>query len=157
MATLILVLLWFSAVSAGIMAGVYFTFSTFAMRSFAELGDAAGARAMQSINDVIQRSLFLPLFFASSLSCAALAVLGSLGFGGDDALIMAAGGAVYVIGMFVVTVAFNVPLNNRLDAADADTSEGARVWREYLSRWTPFNHIRTLACTLAMVLFVLCL
>ena len=53
---IILALVWFSAVSAGIMAGVYFTFSTFAMRSFAELGDEAGARAMQSINRVILRS-----------------------------------------------------------------------------------------------------
>jgi len=30
-----------------------------------------------------------------------------------------AGGAVYVIGMFGVTVVGNVPMNDRLDAADA--------------------------------------
>ena len=150
-------LLWFSIISVGIMAGVYFTFSFFAMRAFAELGDEAGARAMQSINRVIVQSAFLPLFFASTLACAALAVLGLMGFGGDTSLLMAAGGGVYVVGMFVVTVAGNVPLNNRLDAADPATPEGAQVWHTYLARWTPLNHVRTVSCTLAMVLLALCL
>ncbi len=77
-------LVWFSLVSAGIMAGVYFTFSVFAMRSFAELGDEAGARAMQSINRVIVRSAFLPLFFFSTLDSGALVALGLLGHAGRD-------------------------------------------------------------------------
>ena len=157
METLITALVWFAAVSAGIMAGVYFTFSTFAMRAFAQLGDEAGARAMQSINRVIVQSAFLPLFFASTLACAALTVLGLMGFGGANSLLMAAGGGVYVVGMFVVTVAGNVPLNNRLDAADLGSEEGAEMWRLYLSNWTPLNHIRTLACTASMVLLALCL
>jgi uncharacterized membrane protein len=112
-------LVWFSLVSAGIMAGVYFTFSVFAMRSFAELGDEAGARAMQSINRVIVRSAFLPLFFFSTLDSGALVALGLLGHAGPDAGAIVAGGAVYVIGMFGVTVVGNVPMNDRLDAADA--------------------------------------
>ncbi|MEM1197632.1 MAG: anthrone oxygenase family protein [Pseudomonadota bacterium] len=150
-------LVWFSAVSAGIMAGVYFTFSTFAMQSFAELGEEAGARAMQSINRVILRSAFLPLFFTSSLACVALFALGLLGFGGENAALMAAGGGVYALGMFGVTVVGNVPLNNRLDAVDPATPEGAEMWRLYLARWMPYNHVRTLACTLAMVLLILSL
>lgn len=148
-------LVWFAALSAGIMAGVYFTFSTFAMRAFAELGDEAGARAMQSINVVIQRSAFLPLFFASTLACAALVALGLMGLAGPQGIWVIAGGAVYVIGMFVVTVIGNVPLNKRLDAVDPASEEGSAMWREYLARWTPLNHVRTLACTVAMALLVM--
>ncbi|MEM7701434.1 MAG: anthrone oxygenase family protein [Pseudomonadota bacterium] len=154
---LITSLLWFAAVSAGIMAGVYFTFSFFAMRAFAELGDEAGARAMQRINVVIQRSAFLPLFFASTLACAALVVLGVMGLAGPQGAWVIAGGAVYVIGMFGVTLVGNVPLNNRLDAVDPASAEGAAMWREYLARWTPLNHVRTLACTVSMVLLALSL
>ena len=150
-------LLWFSIPSVGIMAGVYFTFSFFAMRSFAELGDEAGAGAMQSINDVIQRSLFLPLCFASTLTCAGLLGLGLLGYGGEKSALMALGGGVYVVGMFVVTVVGNVPLNNRLDAIDPQSEEGAQMWRVYLARWTPLNHVRTLACTVSMVPLILAL
>jgi len=147
-------LLWIAAVSAGVMAAVYFTFSGFAMRAFAALGDEAGARAMQSINRVIVQSTFLPLFFLSTLVCAALVVLALMGMAGDARLEVLAGGAIYVLGMFVVTVAGNVPLNNKLDAADPATMDGRAVWTDYLRRWTRLNHVRTLACTLSCVLLV---
>ncbi|MEM7781178.1 MAG: anthrone oxygenase family protein [Pseudomonadota bacterium] len=147
-------LIWFSAISAGIMAGVYFTFSVFAMRSFAELGDEAGARAMQSINRVIQQSAFLPLFFLSTLTSAALVVLGFFGMAGTRPEMAIAGGGVYVVGMFVVTVVGNVPLNNKLDAADPASEEGKAVWADYLARWTRLNHVRTLACTASLALLI---
>ncbi len=60
-------LLWFAAVSVGIMAGIYFAFSFFIMQSLDALERPMGMFAMQAINRVIQKSLFLPLFFASSL------------------------------------------------------------------------------------------
>lgn len=145
-------LVWFSLVSAGIMAGVYFTFSVFAMRAFAELGDEAGARAMQSINRVILKSAFLPLFFLSTVASGVLVVLGLLGHAGPGAGAIVAGGAVYVLGMFGVTAFGNVPMNNRLDAVDAATPEGQAVWHAYLTRWTRLNHVRTVACAVAMVL-----
>lgn len=147
-------LIWFSAISAGIMAGVYFTFSVFAMRSFADLGDEAGARAMQVINRVIQQSAFLPLFFLSTLTCAALVVLGVLGMAGARPEMAIAGGGVYVLGMFVVTALGNVPLNNTLDGADPSSEEGKAVWGDYLTRWTRLNHVRTLACTVSMALLI---
>ena len=150
----IVLLIWFAALSAGIMAGVYFTFSVFVMRSLAALGDEAGARAMQSINRVILKSAFLPLFFASTLACAALVVLGLIEMAGPQAWAVIAGSAVYVIGMFVVTVIRNVPLNNRLDAVDPASAEGKAMWATYLARWTPFNHVRTLACIAAMGLLI---
>ena len=148
-------LLWFACVSAGVMAGIYFTFSVFVMRSLAELGDEAGARAMQSINRVILKSAFLPLFSLSTLASAALVVLALLGLAGPGAGPTLAGGATYVIGMFAVTAFGNVPLNNRLDAADPAAEDGKAVWRDYLTRWTWLNHVRTLACTAAMVLLVM--
>ena len=149
MEPIVVALNWFALISAGIMAGIYFTFSVFAMRSFAELGDEAGARAMQVLNRVIVQTAFLPLFFASTISCAALVVLGLMGHAGTFVI---AGSAAYVLGMFAVTVAGNVPLNNRLDAVDAASEQGRALWRDYLVRWTRFNHVRTVSSTAAMAL-----
>lgn len=150
-------LLWIGLVSAGLMAGIYFTFSVFVMRSLAELGDAPGASAMQSINRVIVQTAFLPIFFVSTLACAILVVLAWLGYGGLPATATIAGGLVYFLGMFGVTVVGNVPLNNRLDAVDPASKEGQAMWREYLARWTRLNHVRTLSCTVALVLFAIAL
>ena len=51
-------LLWFTAISVGIMAGVYFTFSAFVMRSLDAIEAPAGMLAMQSINRIILKSVF---------------------------------------------------------------------------------------------------
>lgn len=154
---LITALLWFSIVACGLLAGLYFTFSAFAMTAFALIGVSAGVAAMNSINRVIQRSLFMPLFVGSSLSSLALAIIGALNWNKPGACATLAGGVIYFVGMFVVTMIFNVPRNNALDASDPASAEGQTLWARYLKEWTGWNHIRTLASTAALILFVIAL
>ncbi|MEP2988197.1 MAG: anthrone oxygenase family protein [Parasphingorhabdus sp.] len=151
---MITILLWFSALSVGIMAGVYFTFSVFVMRSLDALEMPMGMIAMQSINRIIQKSLFLPLFFVSSLACLILMVLGVMRWDEPGAWQMATGGALYVVGMLVVTIAGNVPLNNALEAVNANGADGEAMWRRYMQRWLPWNHVRTVSCTISMGLLI---
>jgi len=73
---------------------------------------------MNAINVDIVRSLFMPLFLGGTLAAAALAVMAILRWGEPGAMVMLAGGVLYVVGMFVVTMVFNVPLNDALAAAD---------------------------------------
>jgi uncharacterized membrane protein len=49
------------------MAGVYFALSDFIMRSLDRLDAANAVEAMNTINEVILRSWFMPLFFGTSL------------------------------------------------------------------------------------------
>lgn len=155
--SLITALLWFSVVACGLLAGLYFAFSAFAMTAFARIEVSAGVAAMNSINHVIQRSLFMPLFVGSSLSSLALAIIGALHLGERGACAALAGGAIYFIGMFVVTMVFNVPRNNALDASDPASAEGRALWARYVKEWTGWNHVRTLASTTALILFVIAL
>ena len=152
--TLLRILLWFAAVGCGVMAGVYFAFSTFIMHSLASVPPAEGARAMQAINRVIVRSAFLPLFFATSATCAAIIVFAALGEGEPRQFAAIVGGAIYVVGMFVSTIALNIPLNNELDRVDVESEQGAAVWARYLKVWTSRNHVRTIASTVASVLLI---
>tara|TARA_A200000159_G_scaffold123691_3_gene118416 strand:- start:12406 stop:12843 length:438 start_codon:yes stop_codon:yes gene_type:complete len=135
-----------AAIVCALMAGIYFAFSVVVMPSLQRLGDEQGARVMQQINRDILRSLFMPLFWASSLLCLVLLVSGL------SALIMFAG-AIYLVGMFGVTALFNVPLNKQLE--QAKDIEIPTTWRHYLSRWQLFNHIRTVSATLSASLFVI--
>ena len=157
MDTITTALLWFATISAGIMAGVYFTFSVFVMRSLDAMTGTTGMAAMQSINRIILKSAFLPLFFLSSLACAALVALELMDRTAAGATAMLAGGAAYVLGMFVVTVIGNVPLNNRLEATNADGAEAREMWALYRRRWTAWNHVRTLACTACAILLTMAL
>lgn len=155
MSQLISVLLWFSAVACGLMAGLYFAFSAFIMQALASIDRTAAVAAMNAINRVIQRSLFMPLFIGSSLSSLALAVIGLIDCCAAGAGLMLAGGLIYVTGMFLVTMLFNVPLNNALDTSDPADEAGAATWQGYLARWTRWNHVRTIASTAALILFIL--
>ena len=149
-------LLWFCALGCGLLAGVYFAFSAFIMAALERAGHA-GVTAMNSVNVVILRSTFMPLFFGTTLACAALTVLGFVDLADARSLYLIVGGIVHVLGMFVVTVLFNVPLNNALMAVTAETRTGTAIWQNYLRRWTRWNHVRTLSCLAASALFVLAL
>lgn len=139
---------WVTAVGCGVMAGVYFTFSGFVMRALSALGHAEGIAAMQSINRVILSSGFMPLFFGTSVASLALAIWGVVRWGQPGSVLLIGGGAIYVVGMFIVTAAFNVPLNNTLDAVAPTAPEASRIWSDYLQHWTLWNHLRTV-CSLA--------
>tara|TARA_R110001599_G_scaffold9041_18_gene44934 strand:- start:2798 stop:3280 length:483 start_codon:yes stop_codon:yes gene_type:complete len=146
--------LWFAAISVGLMAGVYFAFSAFVMQALDAAGRPAGMAAMQSINRIIVRSLFLPLFFASSLACLLLAVFGVMIWGSVGAWQMVIGGVIYLVGMLAVTAFANVPLNNALEAVDAAGAEAEAMWRRYMQRWLPWNHVRTVSCTVSLILMI---
>lgn len=151
--SLITALLWVGAIGCGIMAGVYFTFSAFVMASLGKIAPEAGISAMQSINDVILRSAFMPLFFGTSLLAAGAIAFALMNWDRPEAGYLLAAGAIYVVGMFLCTVIFNVPLNNQLKAVDPGSAQGAEIWGMYLQVWTRWNHLRTVASTGACAFF----
>ena len=112
---------------------------------------------MNSINKVIVKTAFLPLFFLSSIGHLALIIYAFISDNYAAGLLVPAG-VIYIGGMFMVTVLGNVPLNNRLAAASTNggTASGA-LWNGYLLHWGRLNHIRTGSCIAATLLMLLAL
>ncbi len=71
--------------------------------------------------------------------------------------VLAVGGVLYVLGMFVVTMIFNVPLNNALAATALDSVDAAAMWQRYMTEWVPWNHVRSIACTASLACFIMAL
>ncbi len=138
-------LLLFTLVSSGLMAGVYFVFSSFMMKSLALLPDHTAVVCMNCINRVILKSLFMPIFFASTLSSLMLVFL-------TNDLYVRIAGLIYFFGMFACTAVKNVPLNNAL--RDAPKEQLAAMWTTYLTVWTRWNHIRTISCLFCFMLLL---
>jgi uncharacterized membrane protein len=136
-------------VGSGLMAGLYFAFSTAVMPALRRLTPAAGAEAMQQVNRVILNPLFLLVFAGTGLLCLLL-VIGAPFSGRPGAVWIVIGGLLYLVGNIGLTMVVNVPMNNRLDAANPLTDQGAAIWADFLKRWTAWNHVRALACTAAM-------
>ena len=151
---LIPTLLWFSAIGCGLIAGLSFAFSTFIMTALGRIDQASGIAAMNAINVDIVRCVFLPLFLLTTLTCAGLVLAGGLNWTAPGSAAMIVGGLLYIVGMFVVTMVFNVPLNDALAAVGGNGPDAAAVWKRYLSDWTMWNHVRTVTSALATILFV---
>lgn len=132
-----------ACVGSGMMAGLFGAFSTFMMKALATLSQAEGIKAMQAINRLIVRPSFLVVFMGTGVLCLASALLGSEIPGVDSLSIAAA--AIYIIACILSTIAFNVPLNNQLDSVDPESQTGQELWSRYLSDWTRWNHLRSLA------------
>jgi len=147
-------LLWFCAIGCGLLAGLYFAFSAFIMTALGRIDQAHGISAMNAINSTILRSPFMPLFFGTTLASLALAGIALFRWGEPGAAAMLAAGLIYVPGMFLCTMLFNVPLNNTLATVDPARAADASVWARYLNRWTLWNHVRTIASTAACALFI---
>jgi uncharacterized membrane protein len=131
-----------ATLGTGIVAGIFFAFSNFVMKGLEGLPEGQGAAAMRSINVTVLNPLFLALFVGTGLLCLGLAIYSGFRLGDSSARLLFAGGLLYVIGTFGVTTTLNVPLNDAL-AADAG------AWERYLTQWTLWNHVRTVAALLA--------
>lgn len=143
-----LMLCQFSILAYAILSGVFLAFSDFIMRALGAV--PGGAEAMQSINREVFRYLFMALFLGMAPVSVLIAVYGASFLTGPGAVLIALSGVVYLLAAFGVTVAFNVPMNETLaglDAADAGTQD---YWTDvYLPRWTAWNGVRTVACTIS--------
>lgn len=137
-------------VGGGLVTGLLFAFSNFALASLADLEPRAGMYAMQRINLRIINPLFFVLFFGTPLACAAIVAIAWMSpeLAGRSWLV--AGALCYLVGPFGITGARNVPLNNRLEAASLDQAE--TVWPAYRREWQFWNHLRTALGAVAMAL-----
>ncbi|PIG93282.1 anthrone oxygenase family protein [Gloeocapsopsis sp. IPPAS B-1203] len=151
------VLQLFAALGCGLVAGVFFAFSTFVMSALARLPSTQGIIAMQSINITAINPLFMAALFGTSLSCLLLAIFSLSKWHQPGAAYLLIGSLLYLVGTVLVTIVFNVPLNEALATVKPDTIEGANLWASYLTNWTFWNHIRAIAAFLAAAAFTLAL
>ena len=154
MINLLYYLTYASAVGAGLLAGVFFAFSAFVMQSLAKLPVEKGISAMQSINSTILQSSFMLVFMGTTVLSVVLGVASFIKMGRTSAIYVIVGSLLIIFGVFMVTAIFNVPLNDTLAAATSGSSEGAQTWGEYLVRWVPWNHVRTIASIGALISFI---
>jgi uncharacterized membrane protein len=143
-----------AAMGSGLIAGVFFAFSTFIMKALARRPAAEGLAAMQQINIVVINPVFLGAFLGTAALCVITAIGAVVRWGRPGAAYLLTGAVLYLVGTFLVTMFGNVPLNNALARLDPDAADAPQNWANYAGRWTIWNHVRTLAALLAMAAFV---
>ena len=153
----ILVLTLITALGSGLVAGMLFVFSSAVMKALNRLPPAQGIAAMQSINITVINPWFMGAFFGTAAVCVLVVVLSVLRWNEAEAVYLLGGGLVYLIGTILVTMAFNVPRNDALAAVEPSSPNGVRLWASYVTSWTAWNHVRTVAAFVAAVLLTIAL
>jgi len=132
-----------SVFASGVVAGVFLTFSDFVMRSLGKTATAGGIEVMQIINREVFRTVFMVLLLGMSAISVFLIGYAYLNLSGSASTLIIAGGGLYFVGVFMVSLVFNVPMNQRLDGMDYNSEQASTYWsRVYLPRWTFWNYIR---------------
>lgn len=143
------VLKLFAVLGCGLVAGVFFAFSTFVMSALARLHPTQGIAAMQSINITAINPLFMTVLFGTAAACIFLAISSLLKWHQPGAAYLLLGSLLYLFGTIGVTIAFNVPLNDALATVQPDSTDGTKLWSSYLANWTFWNHVRAAAALAA--------
>lgn len=134
----------------GLLAGLFYAFACAVMPGLQAAADRSAVDVMQQIN----RSIENPVFFATYLGAPALAAWAAVSARrrGSPVVLrwVVAGLALYAVG-FIVTRAFNIPLNDRLEAAGDPSRivDVARVRDDFETPWVIWNLVRTAAVTAA--------
>jgi len=150
MSTLALV----SALGCALVAGIFLAFSSFVMAALSRLPAEQGIAAMQAINVTVLNPLFLGLFLGTGLLCLGLVTGSIFRWPAPGGFCLIAAGILYVVGSVLVTMIFNVPLNEILANVAPTSPEGAVFWQRYLADWILWNHVRTFCAALAAVLMM---
>lgn len=132
-----------TALGCGLIAGVFFAFSSFVMPALKRLPPTRGISAMQSINVLAVTPVFMAALFGTAAACLGLIVWAVISWGDRSAALVLAGGVLYLVGVIGVTVVRNVPLNERLARLHAQHADSSGFWSEYVTKWTAWNHVRT--------------
>lgn len=146
-----------AAVTSAVVGGIFYAFSTFVMAGLDRAEPLGAIAAMRGINAEAQANApFLVVFIGSAVLAVGVGVAAALRLSQPGAGYVLAG-AVLALVAFVVTMAFNVPLNDHLDAVNSSALsavDATREWRAYLGPWTAWNHVRSAAPLLGSVLML---
>ena len=143
----------FSAAAGGMM----YVFSTFVMRGLDRIGPVDAITAMRGINaEANSNPVFLLGYFAATILALVVGVIAVIQLQQPGSWWVLVG-AVFAILSAVITMVFNVPLNNHLDTVNPvglSAADAAREWQAYFSPWTAWNHARTVTSFIGAALLL---
>ncbi|RYJ45674.1 Cytochrome c class I [Flavobacterium beibuense] len=148
----------FTLLVTALMAGLFYSYSFSVNPGLAPLDDKSYLLAMQSINRAILNPIFFICFFGS---VALLPLNAYLGYEGNITLkfsFLALAAAFYIIGLFGITILYNVPLNESLGAFKIEGSSAEQLSdmrKAFEGPWNRWHSIRTGAVIISFILLAI--
>ena len=146
-----------TAMTTALITGLFYAYSCSVNPGLHQLPDSAYLAAMQSIN----RAILNPAFFLSFLgTLVLLPICAWLQYSQPTSVrfwLFLLASVLYAFGVFGVTVAGNVPLNDALDTLSLNQAspDELRAYRSAFEQpWNRLHAIRTTTCIVTLLLVV---
>jgi uncharacterized membrane protein len=120
---------------SALVGGFYIAFALVTMPALRLRPPQEAVATMVAINEQAVKPPFMALFFGTAAACGAVAVTGA-----TQPPLRVAGAAAYLAG-WVLTMAINVPRNNRLLTHGPGRPDVE--WNRFQRSWLPANHVRS--------------
>jgi uncharacterized membrane protein len=146
-----------AAISSGLVAGIFYAFSSFVMPALARLPAENGINAMNMISVTVITPSFMLIFIGTGLLCFSLMIGVYFDWRGFDSILLIVSSLIFLVGCIGVTMTFNVPLNDALAVVPPGTQEASGLWSRYLDEWVMWNHVRCGAALASAAMFTLIL
>jgi uncharacterized membrane protein len=139
-----------ATLTTGLMAGLYYAYAVSVMLGLSRTDDRSFLSAMQQINVTILNPWFFVSFFGALVFTALAGVL-YLQPDWRGVLPCIAAALVLYVATLVITIGFNVPLNNELASAGDPNriADLAAVRERFEASWVWWNIVRAVASTAA--------
>ncbi|MEL6416283.1 MAG: anthrone oxygenase family protein [Pseudomonadota bacterium] len=144
----------FLALWSAIIGGVFSAFSEFIMAALRRTAPEAGIEAMQQINQTVIKTQFVAGILLIAFFSVAFAVYAVFAFDGLAQVAVILAPLVYIPSVFLMTLAGNVPMNNKLERLSHTSSEAKAYWREYGRVWTRLNHPRSIGSVITAAVYL---
>ena len=154
-----IVLLFFTLLT-GLLAGVFFTWTNAITPGIGRLNDIDYLQAFQHMNRTILNPLFY-IVITGPLLLSFVAVFLYKENSGFILRLLTTAGMIYFLGVFIITILGNIPLNDIVDKTnlEAINLEDAKTLRDrFETKWNNLHLIRTISSSTSfLLLIVVCL
>ena len=142
-----------------LVSGLLFGFAVVVMPGIAKLSDRDFLLAFKHMDGIIQnnQALFMLVWVGSILSVLASVILGTMDLSGQEAVLLWLGCGWYLLGVQLPTIAFNIPLNNTIQAIKIDKVNELELTNSrvnFEAKWNRWNRIRTANGIIAVTVFL---
>ena len=150
------ILLVLATMLTGLSAGLCFTWTNAVTTGIARLTDTAYLQAFQQMNRTIFNPTFALVFFGPVL----LIPFTTYKYSAEPKLsiLLTAAALLYFVGVALVTMFGNVPMNEMLDKLDLSTisAEDAKAFRtQFEAKWNSLHLVRTITSAISLTLLVI--
>jgi uncharacterized membrane protein len=153
-----MILLAITTLFSGLIAGLFYAWSISVTAGLARIDNSSYLKAFQAMNRAILNPFFFIAFFGVTVLLIYLTIVSYSNSEITQFFLILSATVLYLVGVMVVTIAGNIPLNNKLEALKIEsmTEEEKKNFRVgFESKWNSLNMFRTICSSISFLLLII--